>query len=207
MFDGQFIFGRRRKPDRRRPAASWPCATRMIQALKMQDPTMSDELAAVELARMMVSLDTTVPPAFMWYYHCGYRENWNRPEWNDPAMKRTFDEYMEEAVTKGWWAGAARPGPDMPPRVLIMCGGNYLRRLRGGQNQLLTHFWPKLKCTVTVDVRMSTTGLFSDYFLPVAHHYEKTTFHIPTQHISSSPVGGIPNPRVIKPRGDSCPLA
>src|SRR3989304_3443746 len=73
-------------------------------------------------------------------------------------------------MSKGWGGGVARPAAETPPRVLIMCGGNYLRRLRGGQNQLLTHFWPKLDCVVTVD-------------LPVAHHYEKTPFHLPTQHI------------------------
>ena len=38
---------------------------------------------------------------------------------------------------------------------------------------LLEHLWPKLKCIVSVDWRMTTTGMFSDYVLPAAHHYEK----------------------------------
>jgi nitrate reductase alpha subunit len=36
---------------------------------------------------------------------------------------------------------------------------------------------------VTIDWRMQTTGMWSDIFLPVAHHYEKVTFHIPTPHL------------------------
>src|SRR3970282_2458809 len=98
-------------------------------------------------------------------------------------MQRPFDEYFEEAREKGWWNGVERPGPDTPPRVYFEVGGTALRRTRGGQNQLLPNFWPKLNCIVTVDWRMNTTGLFSDYFLPAAHHSAKTTFHIPTHHI------------------------
>jgi len=37
----------------------------------------------------------------------------------------------------------------------------------------LKHLWPKLKCVVTVDVRMSTTALYSDYVLPAAQQYER----------------------------------
>ena len=201
MFDGQFIFGQKTKAGPEETNRILSMRNQMIQALKMQDPTMTDELASVELARTMAPLDATIPPAFMWYYHCGYRESWNRPEWNDPSMKRPFDEYMQEALGKGWWAGVVRPAEDTPPRVLIMCGGNYLRRLRGGQNQLLAHFWPKLRCIVTVDIRMNTTGLFSDYFLPAAHHYEKTTFHIPTHHIMQLTLSEAATP----PQGDTKP--
>ncbi|MBF8286508.1 MAG: molybdopterin oxidoreductase, partial [Dehalococcoidia bacterium] len=165
MFDGQFIFSQKTKAGPEETARILTMRNTMIQALKAQDPTMTDELAAVELARTMAAMDQTVPPAFMWYYHCGYGQSWNRAEWNDPSMARPMDDYMAEAMSKGWWAGVARPAAETPPRVLIMCGGNYLRRLRGGQNQLLTHFWPKLNCVVTVDLRMSTTALFSDYFL------------------------------------------
>ncbi|MEE8347916.1 MAG: molybdopterin dinucleotide binding domain-containing protein, partial [Dehalococcoidia bacterium] len=39
------------------------------------------------------------------------------------------------------------------------------------------HLWPKLKLIVSVDVRMSTTGLFSDYVLPAAQQYERPHVH------------------------------
>jgi len=37
----------------------------------------------------------------------------------------------------------------------------------------LGHLWPKLRTIVSVDWRINTTGLHSDYILPAAQHYEK----------------------------------
>ncbi|NIU60544.1 MAG: hypothetical protein GWN66_01435, partial [Pseudomonas stutzeri] len=90
------------------------------------------------------------PSAFFWYHHCGYGEAWNRAGWNDPSMKRSFDDYVKEAMEKGWWKGMDRPSPDAPPRVLFEIGGNLLRRQRGGQRMLLRHLWPKLRMIVSV---------------------------------------------------------
>ena len=52
-------------------------------------------------------------------------------------MKRPFDDYLNEALQKGWWAGVARPMDDKPTRIYIECGGDTLRRTRGGGNMLL----------------------------------------------------------------------
>ena len=93
-------------------------------------------------------------------------------------MRRSFDEYLQEAVDSGWWEGVIKPDPDKPPRVLFEVGGNMLRRQRGGRTHLLEHLWPKLKLIVSVDWRMSTTGRFSDYVLPASQHYEKPNFHM-----------------------------
>jgi nitrate reductase alpha subunit len=38
---------------------------------------------------------------------------------------------------------------------------------------LLEHLWPKLRMIISVDWRINTTGLYSDYILPAAQHYEK----------------------------------
>ena len=75
------------------------------------------------------------------------------------------------------------PRPEDPPRVLIECGGNMLRRTRGGKKALLNTLWPKLDLIVSIDFRISQTGLYSDYVLPAAQHYEKIGFHIPTPHL------------------------
>lgn len=182
-FDGPFIFFGKQKKGLEETRRILNLRQAALSAFKNQDPTRTDEMAHIEMLRAMAPQQGMVPPAFLWYYHCGYRDNWNRREWNDPTMQRPFDEYFQEAMAKGWWDGLARPGPDTPPRVYFEVGGNALRRTRGGQNQLVTHFWPKLKCIVTVDWRMNTTGLFSDYFLPVAHHYEKVAFMFPTPHL------------------------
>jgi DMSO reductase family type II enzyme molybdopterin subunit len=150
----------------------------ITDALKAEDPTRSDEIASVEMMqRASVLMSPCVPPVWWWYYHCGYRDVWNRREWNDPSMPREFDEYVREALEKNWWAGVNVPLADKPPRVLMEVGGNLFRRTRGGQSMFLKNLWPQLKLIVSVDIRMTTTGLFSDYVLPAAQQYERPHVH------------------------------
>ena len=182
-FDGPFVFAAKSRSGVEETQQVLSMRAEMIAQLKAEDPTLTEEMAAIELAARSMPNQSMTPPVFFWYYQCGYQDNWNRREWNDPSMRRTFDEYMNEALSKGWWQGVARPTDQAPTRVYIECGGNSLRRTRGGQVQLLKHLWPKAKKIVTIDWRMNTTGLYSDLFLPAAQHYEKVTFHIPTPHL------------------------
>jgi len=155
----------------------------IIRSLQAQDPSLSRELAVTELATLVAETGPA-PPAFYWYHHCGYRDVWNRSEWNDPSMRRSFDEYFQEAIEKGWWRGHERPDAGTEPRVYIECGGNSLRRVRGGQNMLLRNLWPKLKLVVFIDWRMNTTGMYADIVLPAATHAEKMNFHFSTAHMN-----------------------
>ncbi|MGB6895825.1 MAG: molybdopterin-dependent oxidoreductase [Dehalococcoidia bacterium] len=148
----------------------------MLDAVRAEDPTMTDEMVVAESSYRAAAMGGWTPPAFFWYWHCGYRDIWNKKDWNDPSMPRSFDEYMQEGIEKGWWEGFMLPPEDTEPRVLFEIGGNLLRRQRGGQGMLLKHLWPKLKMIVSVDPRMSTTGLYSDFVLPAAQHYEKPNF-------------------------------
>jgi DMSO reductase family type II enzyme molybdopterin subunit len=170
------------------PAKEGPgqeAAQRHIQGMLMMrrmiastDPSQTKEMVGNRMLEMVAEsggpMGVPIPPAFLWYYQEGYRERWNDPENNDPGMKRSFDEYVSEAIEKGWWgARFSKAFQTVEPRVLFEAGGNYLRRNRGGQKHLLEHFWPKLELVVSVDYRITTTGLFSDYILPAAQHYEK----------------------------------
>jgi anaerobic selenocysteine-containing dehydrogenase len=170
------------------PAKEGPgqeAAQRHIQGMLMMrrmiagtDPSQTKEMVGNRMLEMVAEAGGTmgvpIPPAFLWYYQEGYRERWNDPENNDPGMKRSFDEYVNEAIEKGWWgARFSKAFQTIEPRVLFEAGGNYLRRNRGGQKHLLEHFWPKLRLVVSVDYRITTTGLYSDYILPAAQHYEK----------------------------------
>ena len=117
-------------------------------------------------------------------------------------MKRSFDEYLNEAVEKGWWGETfAKAYQNVEPRVLFEAGGNLLRRQRGGQKLLLEHLWPKLKMIVSVDYRITTTGLYSDYILPAAQHYEKLGISMPSVHHLNLVLGDHATP----PAGDSLP--
>jgi hypothetical protein len=145
---------------------------------------LTDEMAAYETERTLVGLlGLFVPPAFFWYYHCGYREVWNRREWSDPAMKRTFDEYFEEAVARGWW-GIAEGARTAEPRFLIEVGGNLLRRQRGGARMLLEHLWPTATI-VSVD-GASTRRAVGRLHISAAQHYEKVNQLRPMRTCCSS---------------------
>ncbi len=182
--EGQGIFGMKQKPgiaETRRilktRAEMMEGMDRMAEATRGED---TEEMAGIKgiVKAARSGMTGMIPPAFFWYNHAGYRERWNNREWGDPAMKRSFDDYLEEALDKGWWEGVIKPDADTPPRVLFEVGGNMLRRQRGGRTQLLKHLWPKLNCIVSVDWRMSTTGRYSDYVLPASQHYEKPNFHM-----------------------------
>jgi DMSO reductase family type II enzyme molybdopterin subunit len=174
MFDGLMLFPRKERAGAEHTQAILDLQDQVRAAVKAEDPTRTDEMTRIELAARLGPNAGMTPPAFLWYRHCGYAENWNRAEWNDPSMKRPFDDYMREAMEKGWWDGVDQPAEDVPPRVLFNCGGNTLRRVRGGQNMLLEHLWPKLDKVVTLD--------FSDVILPVTNQYETPRFHIPSPH-------------------------
>jgi DMSO reductase family type II enzyme molybdopterin subunit len=150
------------------------------------DPTATAEMIQNRLAEAAGELGgqgNTIPPAFLWYHQFGYKERWNKRSNNDPSMKRDFGEYMQEAIDKGWWGESySKAYEEIEPRVLIESGGNMLRRQRGGQKLLLEHLWPKLKLIVSIDYRLTTTGLHSDYVLPAAQHYEKLGNSMPSVH-------------------------
>ncbi len=165
--------------------------TKARRFLNQDDPTLTLEMLTYRASQLAVErgigpgglLPRMIPPAFLWYYQYGYKERWNNPDNNDPSMKRTFDEYLNEALERGWWdSGLAKAYQDVTPRVLFESGGNMLRRQRGGQRLLLEKLWPELKMIVSVDFRINTTGLHSDYILPAAQHYEKIGMGMPSVH-------------------------
>jgi len=184
LFDGYFVTGVKGRPGPEATQEMLNMMRTMTNALKGMDPTITDSMAMIEMAKRapMMSHPAMVPPIFVWYYHSGFDKVWSRKEWHDPSMKRAFEDYWREALENKWWDGVALPGPKLEPRVFIEMGGNALRRTRGGQNMLLKHLWPKLKMVVVIDPRMSTTAMWADIVLPAAQQYEKTGFGIPSTH-------------------------
>ncbi|MFQ5380415.1 MAG: molybdopterin-dependent oxidoreductase [Dehalococcoidia bacterium] len=197
MHDGLFIASNKGGPGAARTEQILSARDAGLAMAKMFDPTMTTEIAVREIAKRRVGRDfgegeevsgggpssVDAIPAFWWYWQGGYDQRWNKREWGDDTLPRDFDEYLTEALEKGWWEGLETPRPENPPRVLIECGGNTLRRTRGGKKALVENLWPKLDMIVTLDFRMSQTALYADYFLPAAQHYEKVSFHIPTPHV------------------------
>jgi DMSO reductase family type II enzyme molybdopterin subunit len=181
LFDGSATVTLKSKRGPDEVSALLDMRDQLINARVTMDPSLSPLLVAVEQSR--ASSGGLIPPVFWWYHHAGYKETWDRPDWHDPSMKRRFAEYFREASESGWWSGVDVPRAEHPTRVLIEMGGNVLRRTRGGSRMLLDKLWPQLSCVVTIEVRMSTTALFSDYVLPCAQWYEKIGFGIPSTHV------------------------
>jgi anaerobic selenocysteine-containing dehydrogenase len=173
--------------------------TDLVEKIRATDPTMTEEMLAIERERLVDVFYGGAPPVFYWYHHAGYREVWNKKEWGDPTMKRGFDDYMTEAMNKKWWEGMVEPAPERPPQVLIGAAGSTLRRTRGGGKMLLEHLWPKLKLILTVDPRMSTTAMYSDIVLPVAWFYERSDFRFFTPHTTFNTF----TDKAVEPLGES----
>ena len=111
----------------------------------------------------------------------------------DEAAVRRLREGV--ASTSGWWQGVAHPGADYPPRVYLEVGGNAVGARAAALTRLLSSLWPQFKCIVSVDWRMSATGMFSDYVLPAAHHFEKVTFPFPNPWTMNLTMGD----RIVEP--------
>jgi DMSO reductase family type II enzyme molybdopterin subunit len=186
-YDGEALMSSKGRPGQDAAREVYQQLQGARRFLSADDPTMTMEMVVNRALEMgggqMGGFGGMIPPAFLWYEQYGYKERWNRKDWSDPSMKRTFEEYYQEAMDKGWWDTAlAKVWKDVSPRVLIEAGGNVLRRHRGGQEMLLKHLWPKLKMIVSIDFRINTTGLYSDYILPAAQHYEKMGMSMPSCH-------------------------
>ncbi len=177
-----------------------------------EDDTLTEEMAAIkveegESSKSEINLtpmsSLSVPAVFYWYWHCNYKDIWNKPEWNDPAMARPFDAYFQEAAdeTNGWWEGVVAPAEKKPPQVLLEVGASTLRRTRGGYKMLLENLWPKLKKIVVCDIRMSSTARWADIVLPAAAWYEKVDFRFTTAHVNFLAFGD----KASEPYADSRP--
>lgn len=114
------------------------------------------------------------------YAHAGYKELWDRPDLQDPAMPRPFSSYFREAVDKGWLPIYPKEGRD--PKCYIFSGCNPLRRWPAPQIAK-KHLWPKLDLIFTCDFRMSSTGMHADYILPAAAYYEKYGIRFNTSYL------------------------
>jgi DMSO reductase family type II enzyme molybdopterin subunit len=152
--------------------------------LKSKDPEITDEIAQRELERQANrERMNMVPPAFLYYFHSNYRDTWNKKDWHCSTMKRGFDEYMNEAIKKGWWDGYVRPAADQKPQVYCFLGTSPARKNRGWWKNIHPQLWKQYKFIFTIETRWSTTALMSDMVLPGAGFYEKNDTRFPTPHV------------------------
>ncbi len=131
----------------------------------------TDEMISYEQGRDIMASGRMTSGALFWYVHGGLLEASEKLENWDPHLKRPVREVLEESFAKGWQNVWPRPGTD--PKMLFVYGSNPLRRVRA-YPLLLEKLWPKLHTVVTIDSRMTSTALQSDYVLPVSAWYERS---------------------------------
>ena len=110
--------------------------------------------------------------AMFQFFHGGLLDLSKKHNSWDSYLKRPLGEYVDEAMSEKWQFVV--PAPEKEPRILFHVGGNMFRRGRGTKH-LLETLLPKLKLIVTVDWRMSSSGLYSDFILPASGWYERTS--------------------------------
>ncbi len=170
-----------------------------LDLLMKADPTMAQGKAFLQLMRVSAAGTGSTPPAFFYYYHCGFDEVWSRAGYGDSP--RPISNYIEEATSKGWWSGLVRPDPSIAPRIFIQAGTNAMRKIRGGQRMMLDSFWPGLDLAVSVDWRLNTAAMFCDIFLPVACEGERVELHGANSHSFERAFSD----KVREPAGNSLP--
>ena len=141
--------------------------------MKLRDWDTNDELVSIKLEQDATKEFGSILPVFFLYNHAGYDELWDRPEWNDPSLDRTFGEYLEESVRRGYW-DKSLTAPEKDPQVLMLMAHNPLRRQRSGRQMYVEKLFPKLKMLFAVETRLSSSAMFCDIVLPAAWYYEKT---------------------------------
>jgi DMSO reductase family type II enzyme molybdopterin subunit len=134
-------------------------------------PGLTEEMVRYEAGHLLFRRGNFVSGVMFWNVHGGLLELSGRSQDWDPHCKRPVRAYLDEALARGYQYVWPKPGND--PRVIFEYGGNILRRLRG-YPAVVRHLYPKLRAWVTIDWRMTSTALHSDYVLPAAGWYEKT---------------------------------
>ena len=168
----------------------------MLQSAASNDPRYSawkedgytTEMILYEYAKQVVAGGGICGTSVTHLFHGGLLELSERNDSWDRYLKRPVRDYVREAVAKGWQV--ITPSLEKSPRVLFQVGGNVFRRGRATK-QLMQTLLPKLQLIVTVDWRMSATGLHSDYVLPACGWYERTSTNLwactqsPFMHVSN----------------------
>lgn len=111
-------------------------------------------------------------PLIPWLY--AHDPKWaeiaSRQEYNDPTLPRPAREYIDEALAAGWQP--IHPRAPKRPRFLYYSGPNPLRRWPNPR-VIRDSLWASIETIVTLDFRMSTSAMWSDYVLPGCGYYEK----------------------------------
>ncbi|MBT4159700.1 MAG: molybdopterin-dependent oxidoreductase, partial [Gammaproteobacteria bacterium] len=120
----------------------------------------------------MLEKDMLNSSALFYWLHAGLLELSKENNSFDPHLKRTVEEYWNEAMDSGERGVYPPEGTD--PKIMFVSGGDPVRRIRSNQHVIETLF-PKLDMILVSDVRWNATSRWADYVLPACGYYERTS--------------------------------
>ena len=107
-----------------------------------------------------------------WDYVHGNMKELNKDVYGE-ELAEEYDKYFQESVDKGWFPDYSK----IPWKMGMFSGTNAASWRSSGQHWRENAFG-KLDTIVTFATDMGTTAMYSDYVLPIAHHYERHDFHL-----------------------------
>src|SRR3970040_36040 len=154
-----------------------------------------DRIGPQEISKMTLQGGTlgNAAPLIPWLY--AHDPKWaeiaSRQEYNDQSLPRPAREYIDEAMARGWQP--APPKHPKRPRLFYFSGPNPLRRWPNPAT-IRDSLLASMDTIITLDFRMSTSGLWSDYVLPGCGYYEKPGIKYTSTYIPFVVVGegGVP---------------
>jgi len=115
----------------------------------------------------MMDLQGLTPGTLFYQEHTGNMELQGKP-W-DANYKREVKDYVKDAIDIGTFF--VHPAKDNPPSIFFNIANNQQRSIRLGQ-KVVEVLYPKIDLLVAVDLRLTSTAMYSDYVLPAQAAYE-----------------------------------
>ena len=107
-----------------------------------------------------------------WDYIHGDMKKLNQEVYGE-ELAEEHDRYFQKSIDKGWFPDYSK----VPWKMGMFSGTNAASWRSSGQHWRENAFG-KLETIVTFATDMGTTAMYSDYVLPIAHHYERHDFHL-----------------------------
>ena len=111
---------------------------------------------------------------FLSLLFAGLRDEQLNPAYGDPTLPRTPEQYLSEAIEKGYLPDLL-PGEMGNPDLIFNLFGNPFRSCRMGSRRADT-LYAKAGLVVNITLKMDDTSRYSDILLPAAGPYEKFGF-------------------------------
>jgi DMSO reductase family type II enzyme molybdopterin subunit len=149
-----------------------------------------DRIGPQEISKMTLQggRSGNAAPLIPWLYTHDpkWAEIASRQEYNDQSLPRPAREYIDYAMAAGWQP--APPKRPKRPRLFYYSGPNPLRRWPN-PGTIRDSLWASMETIITLDFRMSTSALWSDYVLPGCGYYEKPGIKYTSSYIPYVVVG------------------